>query len=381
MFPAFEERLAAARRAAANPIMVQNRQALEAAASEWLNASVIGLDTEFVRERTFFAQPGLIQISDGKSVWLVDPLAFSEHSQLKALLERRDCLKILHSAGEDLEVLCQLTERLPDPLFDTQIAAALTGRPMQLAYERLVEEVLGESLPGGKARSNWLQRPLPGDLLGYAAQDVAFLPLLQASLRAELDTLGRLDWLREDCARVIEAARNPPGIEAAWTRVRGAGRLERNDECYRLMGLATWREQQAIRRDRPRRFIVKDEPLLEIARRAPRDADALREIKGLPEVVARRHSEALLELARQSAPQGFSRPPAFGKLSAEERERLRDLQAQVRKIAEKLGLEAPVIASKRELIDWLQNEAPEWLRGWRGGFLGSDSAKIPASCP
>lgn len=379
MPPALEEALAAARRAAARPVMVQTQQALEAAAAEWLNASTIGLDTEFVRERTFFAQPGLIQISDGNTVWLVDPLALADHAPIKALLDSGDCVKILHSVGEDLEVLRQMTGRLPDPLFDTQIAAALTGRPMQMAYERLVEEILGESLPGGKARSNWLQRPLPADLVGYAAQDVAFLPLLETSLRTELEALGRLDWLREDCARVIAGARNPPEVETAWTRVHGATRLESDDECCRLMELAAWRERQAIRRDRPRRFIVKDEPLLEIARQAPRDAGALREISGLPDSVARRHEKELLELARQPVPQSFSRPPALDKLDAQQREQLRELQARVRKIAEKLGLEPPVIASKRDLVDWLQNEAPEWLEGWRGGFLEADSAKIRVS--
>lgn len=370
-----DEALERARHAAANPIIIHTHAALKSAAESWRQRAAIGLDTEFVRERTFFAQPGLVQLSDGETAWLLDPLAVSDLSPLRDMLDNPSICKILHSVGEDLEVLNQLTGTFPEPLFDTQVAAALIGHPMQLAYERLVAEELGESLPGGKARSDWLQRPLPRELLGYAAQDVVYLPQLQAHLTEKLQTLDRLEWLQEDCARIVDAARAPAAPELAWQRVRGAARLEHPDACYRLIQLATWRERQAMRRDRPRRFILKDAPLIAIARHAPADAEALAAIPDLPAAVRRRHTDALLECARAKAPQGFTRPASLDKLNTDQRDRLAQLQQQTRRAAEQLGLEAPVIASKRELVAWLQEAPPDWLQGWRGRYLGQ-SAKI-----
>jgi ribonuclease D len=335
-------------------------------------ADVIGLDTEFVRERTYFPQPGLVQGSDGHSVWLLDAVAMPHIEALKHLLVDQDCTKVLHSVGEDMEVFRILTGTVPDPLFDTQIAAAMLGFPLQLRYEQLVADTLGADLAGGMARSNWRKRPLSRDLLTYAAQDVIWLPRLQQHLSEALEQQGRLEWLLEDCTRIVENARSeeaPPAL----LRVKGAGRL-RDEALAVLERLAEWRDQTAQKRDLPRSFVVKDEHLVQLAEtRDPAESD--RALRALPDPVRRRYGSELMTLLSHDKRPDFSRPPALTQLTSSQRDWISKAQKVVRSIAEELNIDPALIASKRELTRIARGEDPDWLSGWRGNLLGN---QLPA---
>lgn len=360
------ETITNARRAVDHAPLLDTEEAIEKAVSECAAAHTVGLDTEFVRERTFHARPGLVQLSDGRKVWLLDAVAVPRSPSLGQLLSDEQTVKVLHSVGEDLEILQTVGGSWPAPLFDTQVAAALLGMPLQLRYEHLVEAALGVELDGGKARNDWCRRPLKPELLHYAAEDVIWLPQLKEWLEELLDQAGRLEWHREECARLVEAARagdtTPP-----LSRVKGAGRLSTPD-LARLDALAQWREGAAHRKDLPRRFVMADDTLIDLAEAA--GENRLGEaVDRLPRGQKKRFATEI-ETALERAPiESFKRPGWIDALTPEQREQLKQAQQTIRAIAEELGIEPAVIASKRELTRLIRGERPEWLDGWRGRLL------------
>lgn len=353
--------------------------ALEAASDGWDGHQVLGLDTEFVRERTFHARPGLVQVSTGEQAWLLDPVALPRMPQLGRMLADEAVTKVLHSVGEDLEVLHAVGGAWPQPLFDTQVAAAMIGMPLQCRYENLVEAAFGVELAGGKARNDWCRRPLPDALLRYAAEDVVWLPDLKHCLEQALEQAGRLDWHREDCARIVRTGRAGDSVPPL-SRVKGVGQLENSALAY-LNALADWRETAARQRDLPRRFVLSDETLVEMARAATGGADHAIDV--LDQRQRRRYEDGLRETLAWVDPGAFERPAWLDPLTPEQRARIKQAQKIVRGLAEELDIDPAIIASKKELARLVRGERPEWLDGWRGEVLAGklESASVSISPP
>ncbi|GAB4177111.1 MAG: ribonuclease D [Wenzhouxiangellaceae bacterium] len=331
-------------------------------------APYLALDTEFVRERTYRAVPGLIQLGDGDQVWLVDPIALETAQacwdRFGALLADPDIVKIVHSAGEDLELLHQITGQVPARLHDTQIAAALAGHPLQMRYEDLARELLGLEFPGGLGRNDWTRRPLPEAWLRYASHDVVALPALYRTLTDRLRQLGRLHWLEEACERQLDRIRRPPH---PVMRIKGAAGLD-DDALARLARMAEWRESCACERNVPRGFIAADALLLELARNPDTDIDQFVRRQKLRRPAREPLRTRLVELAHSRPPE-FRRPPELVPLTPEQRTRIRELQTWVRRRADELGVEAAVLASRRDLVRLVQGAGDDWLGGWRSEAL------------
>lgn len=351
-----------------NPALVAEPVEIKAASAAWQDCTLIGLDTEFVRERTFRARPGLVQVSDGDSVWLLDAVDRPEIPELGSMLADSRITKVLHSVGEDLEVLHAVGGAWPQSLFDTQIAAAMLGMPLQCRYEHLVAAAFGIELDGGKARNDWCRRPLPPALLRYAAEDVIWLPALKLRLEELLRQAGRLDWLIEDCDRILQHARAPDRLPPL-ARVKGAGRLA-DAALARLNALADWREAVADQRDLPRRFVMTDESLITLAE-AGADSRLDAALDSLQEGQRRRYGNALKALLADVDAGDFNRPDWINPLSPAQRSQVRELQSIVKGAAESLGIDPAVIASKKELTRLVRGERPDWLDGWRSRFLGN----------
>jgi len=334
-----------------------------------LQTGLLGVDTEFVRERTYFPRPGLLQFSDGKQAWLVDPVALAGQRCLQSLVSEimtsDGITKILHSTGEDLEILDLIGQAQPNPLFDTQRAAALLGWPLQIRYELLANELLGAEFPGGLGRNDWCRRPLPNAWLEYAANDVIALPDMHDALSERLLRLERLAWLIEDCRRIVE--RSNDAIDPL-VRIKGAARLS-DLELERLDRLSQWRETQARRRDLPRGFVAADPVLLELARMESPDEKALNRLATGRQRLGKQDRAAIVEVLQQ-APRDFSRPPELAPLTREQSARIKALQVRVRGVADELGIEPAVLASRRDLTRRVQGLPCPWLDGWRGELLG-----------
>lgn len=371
---------------------VESPEALGRAVAAWEGASALALDTEFVRERTFYQRLGLIQVGvqagDGKAAYLIDPLAAGDLAPLRAPLGAAGVVKVVHSGSEDIEVFHRHLGVLPQPFFDTQIAAALAGHGYSLSYQRLVALLLGLELPKGETRTDWMARPLSGEQLHYAAEDVIHLLPVYERLRSDLEALGRLAWAFEESAELLDAGRFEEKPDTAFLRVKGAGRLRRR-QLAALQKLAAWREQEARRRDLPRSFVLKDEVMLEIATRLPQTAPDLAKLSAscAPRQSSRpaRDSEILLgfvqeaiEMPEAELPREIERMP-YSPAVKELEQKLRERSA-VR--AEELGLPVEILAPRRLLASLLRRavecpggrdpELPRELSGWRRAVIGED---------
>ena len=358
-------------RAADYPIMVESAQHLEQVVNDWLKCETIGIDTEFVRERTWRANLGLIQLSDGKTVWLVDPLKTGPLDPLATLLSSPSITKILHAPPEDLDVLLYTAGAVPEPLFDTQIACAMLGESLQMGYHTTVEWLLGITIDKGETRSNWCHRPLRPAQLKYAALDVCLLPMMQRQLLAKLKDLNRESWLAEDCARLLTKARTPADPEQSWKRLNGNNRLDGTSLAI-LMSLATWRDQQAESRNLARGFVIRDNDLMTIANKKPGNLSALSDLDILHPKALQRHGPALIAKIDQILQQGLT-AQAPDSLQPEHRQLMKDMRELVQLKATELSVEPALLASRRELeiliLSPQDEPIPERFLGWRKDII------------
>jgi len=363
--------------AASSALLLTRPSEVARAQKAWRRCEVLALDTEFVRERTYFAKLGLVQISDGITVWLVDPLNVDCLSPIKSLLEDSSVTKLVHSPSEDLEVLLNEVGALPDPMIDTQAACALLGQPLQLAYHAAAEWLLGVQVAKDQTRSNWLRRPLGSAQLRYAALDVCLLPEMWCRLRKELESKGRLAWLAEDCALQVKNARTVTPDGSAWQRIRGADRLDGVGLAI-IQALAAWREKEARSRDLPRGFIVPDPILLQFAHNKYRDDRNLESLDDLHPRARQRFGNRMVQLAAEVIDSG-SKLEEIAPFSAAERKSLARLREAVKEQAARLNIDPALIASRRELEGLVRLAPGEWpdkFKGWRHRLMGAELERL-----
>jgi ribonuclease D len=336
-------------------------------------ADTIGLDTEFVRERTYYPAFCLLQIASRDKIDCVDPLAFETLEPLEAILSNPKITKIFHSARQDLEVLLHHFGVLPLSIADTQLAAAFVGHADQIGYAKLVLHICNISLPKDATRTDWSRRPLSSEQIRYAAEDVAFLREAHEHLTEQLELRGRLAWYREECQNLLKPGLYDVRPEEAWKRLSGTQPLT-DPAKQRLQSLAFWRESSAHKFNLPRAWIVKDDLLLQIAFDNVRDPQLFTPIRGLKAWSQQELSESFREMFSKLPPldQAFDANLAIQLQRDPERKRLmQDLSAIVRQIATDLGLPASLLASRRDLDALLDNpEECRVLRGWRLPIIG-----------
>lgn len=337
------------------------------------NARWIALDTEFVREKTFYPQLCLVQIATEQAVACIDPLAITDLGPLLATLYNPSVTKVMHAARQDMEMFYHLRGELPRPVFDTQLAAPLLGLKEQMGYAALVESMLGVLLNKAHTRADWSHRPLSRAELDYAADDVRYLAALYPRLRDSLAEKGRLQWLDNDFAELSEASlyANPPAD--AWLRVKGLQRL-RGRQLAVAQNLAKWREETAQQQDRPRSWILRDENLLDLARLQPKNKIELAQLRGLHEQSAARHGESILRIIAEAqnhppipVPDTHQTVPL-----TEAQEVVVDiLLAVIRKLSTEHCIHPSVIASRKHVEQLvLGDTSASVLHGWRRKMVG-----------
>ena len=352
--------------------LVTSPAALAAAVFRLEAAQRLAIDTEFMRERTYFPQLCLVQVATETDCLLVDPLAGLDLAPLYAVLADPGKLKILHAARQDLEVLFLGGGEVPAPVFDTQLAAALLGFPPQVGYAELVARQLGHSIDKGQTRTDWSRRPLTPEQLAYAADDVHHLLALHAELDAALAARGRRDWAREETAGYANTALYRVEPAEAWRRLKGLARLSAPDQAA-ARALAEWRERRAIESDKPRGWILADEALYALATQAPASVGDLETIRALPPGLVRRRGEELLQLlatARAAAGPGAAAEPPR-RPTPEETARAAKYMKIVRAEAEALGIAPEVLATRRDVEALAQGVRDNALLcGWRRTVIG-----------
>jgi ribonuclease D len=254
----------------------------------------LALDTEFIRERTYYPRLCLIQIATPDAIACIDPLAELDLQPLLNVLYEPKITKVLHAAQQDLEIFFHLRNSVPSPVFDTQIAATILGQGDQVGYAALAQNLLGVSLDKSQVRTDWSRRPLSPEQLSYAADDVRYLREIYRLQQDQLHARQRLDWLAEDFAKLVDPAQYRPAPQQIWQRVKGHGKLK-PAQLVVLQALASWREQEAMQADKPRRWLCDDNLLFDLARLQPKDQAGLDKLRGLSDKLRQRYGTLLLE--------------------------------------------------------------------------------------
>jgi ribonuclease D len=353
-----------------------------------LSTGRVALDIEFVRERSYTPQLALIQIAVGDTCAIIDPLEIPDLSPLISLVSSPNILKVLHAAGQDMEVLYWQSGKTPAHIFDTQIAAALVGIGDQLSYGRLVELLLGVTLTKGESYSDWLLRPLSSAQLSYAVDDVRYLPALYDILSTRLVELDRTAWAVEEFQKYTHPDLYQRQLRTLFRRIR-RGRTLSSQGLAILRELAEWREREAQQRDCPPGSVMRDEAMVALARKAPRSFDDLQRLRGLP----RRELEQSAQEILQAVTHGLAvpereQPKALPRLRLTQTEKLmvKLLDACLGALCQQHQLSAACVGNHGDLEQLvyryrrgrLHTEGSRLLEGWRGALIGEELLAVLA---
>jgi ribonuclease D len=345
--------------------------------ADWQRLPFVAVDTEFMRVDTFYPIAGLLQVSEGERAYLIDPLLIEDWTPFSALLQNPAVVKVLHACSEDLEVFLRLTDSLPAPLFDTQLAAAYLNLGFSMGYSRLVQTVLNIELPKGETRSDWLQRPLSETQVSYAAEDVLHLAEVYTALQAQLSP-EKNAWVLEDGAELVLNLRREVDPNEVYREAKLAWKLSRAQLAV-LRELCAWREREARARNQPRNRVIREHSLWPIARNQPDNLVALARIDDMHPKTIRRDGETLLKLIKDAAatpaaewPEALPEP-----LPLEASALLKKLRAIGQREGERLNIAAEIMLRKKTLEALLKTgypngpyQLPDSLRGWRRELMG-----------
>ena len=336
--------------------------------------SAIAIDTEFLREKTYHAKLCLVQVATPDECVVIDPLAIDDLGPLAELMTDVDTLKVFHACSQDMEVLCHALGSVPAPIFDTQVAAGFLGERAQCSYHNLVSTFCGVSLPKTESLTDWSRRPLSPKQIEYALDDVRYLIDAYRVIESKLHSLGRTAWVRDEIRPLADPAHYLSDPRAAFKRVKRVNACTRRQLAV-ARELASWREQRAETRDIPRKWVMSDEVLLALCKRAPQTVEDFRAVRGTEQLSARDVEVALDAIARgRRCPQ--ENLPSIGRAHrapAPELESVIDLMyALIRLVSERSGVATSLIVSRDGLLDYIEHPERSPLReGWRFELVGT----------
>ena len=347
------------------------------------DATILALDTEFMRRRTLYPEVALIQVFDGKNLALIDPLAALDYSAFWEILKSDDVLKILHSPSEDIEVFNNFAGFVPTPMFDTQFALQLLGEGNCVGFANMVKQILEIEIDKSESRTNWLQRPLTTKQLDYAASDVFFLLPCFEHINKQISEKGLIDIVLEESQLVIEKRSYELPDELLYQDIKNAWQLKPRDLAA-LQLLAPWRRSKAKNKNLALNFVLKEQNMVEIARRRPTNISSMRNIPGVEAMEVNRSGKEILNLIEhaksvdiEACPEKLLRLIDYPQY----KRAAKDIATKIKQVASTTEIPADVFASKKQinqLISWKWKHTdetrdllirPDLLKSWRWEFL------------
>lgn len=362
--------------------IIDSTAALKSACEELAKSDFVTIDTEFLRETTFWPILCLIQMASPTVEVLIDPMAKGiDLAPFFELMADTSVTKVFHAARQDLEIIYHLGRIIPHPIFDTQVAAMVCGFGDSVSYDQLVSRTQGVQIDKSSRFTDWSHRPLSEKQLAYALADVTHLRDVYHVLKAQLEREGRSLWLTEEMAVLESPATYDMAPEDAWQRLKM--RLKKPQELAILREVAAWREREARSRNVPRSRVLKDDTIYEIAQQQPKDAEALGRLRTVPKGWERSSGgtsvieavNAALALPKSEMPQPlrFTQPPE-GAAAATEL-----LKVLLKLISDKHGVAAKVIANSEDLEKIAaegEKADVQALQGWRKDLFGDVALKL-----
>ncbi len=344
------------------------------------SAEILAVDTEFVRETTYFHRVGLIQVSSGEHFAAIDPIKLTDLTPLLELFKDPDKIKIFHAARQDLEILVRMCGQVITPVFDTQIAAALVGWGTQISFAKIVQKALGKKIHKSETYTDWCRRPLSDSQIEYAIDDVRYLVPVYKKLVERLIKMGRLDWVRGE----VLAWEDPktfalPEPQKRLMKIKNLRSLKPRNLTV-LNELVAWREGEAVTRDCLPKNIVRDETLLEIARKVPKDLNALSEFRGFHQRELGKSGSAILSAIAKALEIPEENlvvlPESNGHTTIRGVEELLAAYVQIR--SEELKIEPSVLADRKKIHSFVTHYEQKLdmdehflFQGWRKDLIGS----------
>ncbi|WP_109317404.1 ribonuclease D [Pseudovibrio ascidiaceicola] len=361
--------------------MITTTEELAQACAKLANSDFVTVDTEFLRETTFWPKLCVIQIANPDNAVLVDALAEGlDLEPFFALMRNTDIVKVFHAARQDIEIIYHLGGFVPSPLFDSQVAAMVCGFGDSVSYDQLVSKVTGERIDKSSRFTDWSRRPLTNKQLAYALADVTHLRDVYQFLKKQLEQKGRNHWVEDEMATLssIDTYRSDPA--KAWQRMKL--RVRKPRDLAVLKELAFWREQEAQKRDIPRNRVIKDDAIFEVATQKPQTSEALGHLRTIPRGFERsRHAEDILNAVKRAmeiseddlpeVPKG--RPSPDGASAAVDL-----LKVLLKMKSESFGVAPKVIATVDDLdkIASGGDVQVQALSGWRRELFGEDALRL-----
>lgn len=356
--------------------LITQTQDLEIAIAALRQSDFVTVDTEFIRESTFWPILCLIQIASEDVTALIDPLA--EGIDLKSffdLMSDKSTLKVFHAARQDIEIIYHLGNIIPEPLFDTQIAGSVCGYGESVSYDQIVQRITGHHLDKSSRFTDWAYRPLSESQLTYALADVTYLRDVYIDLKNQLDKTKRNQWVNEEMAILLSPLTYDMPEEEAWKRVKG--RIRKPRELAILQKVAAWREREARARNVPRGRIMKDDSLIEIAVQQPKDETALSRLRSVAKGWERSQgAQDLLKAVHDGLETDVTTlPPIQKQIAASDgKSAAMDLLKVLLKLIADDNQIAPKVIANNDDIDKIargeKNETIQCMQGWRYDMFG-----------
>ena len=336
--------------------------------------NAIAVDTEFLRERTYHPRLCLVQVATPDECVVIDVIAIDNLAPLAILMRDEGTVKVFHACSQDMEVLNYTLGTLPVPIFDTQIAAAFLGERMQTSYNGMVHAFCGVTLPKSESLTDWSRRPLTPEQIEYALDDVRYLIKAYDVIMERLDESGRASWVLDEIKPLTDRSHYVVDRRVAFKRVKRVNSLTRRQLAV-ARELAAWREARAEYSNIPRKWLMSDEVLIALSKRPPHDAASLRRVRGTEQLSDADVAGALSVIARGESCPADKYPfiARTHKPASPELESVIDLMyALIRLVGERSGVATAMIASRDDLVDYVDHPQDSPLReGWRFELVGT----------
>ena len=361
-------------------MFISNRESFRAFIERASSSSFLAIDTEFLREKTYYAKLCLLQIATENEVAIIDPFKVGSLTPLAALFEDEASVKVFHACDQDIEILYHEIGVAPKPLFDTQVAAALLGHPKQVGYGALVHSICGVTLKKADSFTDWSVRPLSDSQIKYAADDVIYLAKMYGPIVEKLEKAGRLSWLKHDFDELSDPTRFIVDPRKRFRHLKRGNQLTRK-QLSAARELAAWREQRAESRNIPRKWVMTDEQIVEICKRESRTIDDLFLVRGVREKLSTRDAREVVALLCKGMDLPEDEWPTTGRSDRSERNvdvEVGLMGALLHLRAREAGVAPQAIASTSDLAALARGhkEDNELLRGWKYELIGKEFEQL-----